>query len=212
MRKSPSPARVARRSWRKPRPIVPNSLHVLIGPAGSGKTTCLCKWLTQAALVDGRLARVWRLDGATANMAESFSVYCDILGVPARTRLAGPGSGMLREDIGFIDLPGVDWRKPIAVKELAGQLKQFGSPHVHLVLNGAYDISILLAQMRAFSALPIEDLIITHLDEESRWGKVWNLALGTNYSIRYFSTGQNIPGDFCEASAEMVFARQFPCK
>jgi flagellar biosynthesis GTPase FlhF len=119
---------------------------------------------------------------------------------------------MLREDIGFIDLPGVEWRKPIAVKELAAQLEQFGSPHVHLVLNGAYDISILLAQERAFSSLPIEDLIISHLDEESRWGKVWNLALGTNYSIRHFSTGQNIPGDFYEASAEMVFARQFRCK
>lgn len=202
---------VMAKSWRKSRPITPNSTHVLIGPAGSGKTTCLCKWLTQSALVDGRLARVWRLDGATANMAESLSVYCEILGVPAE-RGWQPGGALLREDIGFIDLPGVDWRKPIAVKELAGQIKQFGSPHVHLVLNGAYDISILLAQMRAFSSLPIEDLIITHLDEESRWGKVWNLALGTNYSIRHFSTGQNIPGDFCEASAEMVFARQFPCK
>ena len=79
-------------------------------------------------------------------------------------------------------------------------------------MNGAYDISTLLAQARAFSGLPIEDLIITHLDEESRWGKVWNLALGTNYSIRHFSTGQNIPGDFHEASAEMIFARQFAGK
>ncbi len=83
---------------------------------------------------------------------------------------------------------------------------------MHLVLNGAYDISVLLAQIRAFAALPIEDLILTHLDEESRWGKIWNLVLGTNYSLRHFSTGQNIPGDFCEASPEAVFARQFPRK
>jgi flagellar biosynthesis protein FlhF len=202
---------VLAKSWLKCRPIAPNSVHVLIGPAGSGKTTCLCKWLTQAALVDGHLARVWRLDGATANMAESLSIYCDILGVPAE-RAWQPGGGTLQEDIGFIDLPGVDWRKPDAVKELAGQLKELGSPQVHLVLNGAYDISILLAQERAFSGIPIEDLIITHLDEESRWGKMWNVTLGTNYSIRHFSTGQNIPGDFCEASAEMIFARQFPGK
>jgi flagellar biosynthesis protein FlhF len=202
---------VLAKSWRKPRPITPNSLHVLIGPAGSGKTTCLCKWLTQSALVDGRLARVWRLDGATANMAESLSVYCEILGVPSERAWQVDG-GLLREDIGFIDLPGVDWRKPAAVKELAGQLKQFGPAQVHLVLNGAYDIPILLAQERAFSSLPIEDLIITHLDEESRWGKLWNLTLGTNYSIRHFSTGQNIPGDFCEASAEKIFSRQFAGK
>jgi flagellar biosynthesis protein FlhF len=197
--------------WRQPIPIAQNSMHVLVGPAGSGKTTCLCKWLTQATLMDGRLARVWRLDGATANMAESLSVYCEILGVPAE-RYWQPAGGELGEDIGFIDLPGVDWRRPAAVKELGGQLENFGSPHVHLVLNGAYDLSILLAQQRAFSGLPIEDLIVTHLDEEPRWGKVWNLALGTNYSIRHFSTGQNIPGDFHKASAEIVFARQFPVR
>ena len=198
-------------SWRKPSPVVAKSLHVLIGPAGCGKTTYLCKWLTQAVLVEGRLARVWRLDGATANTAESLSVYCEILGAP-NERVWQSGGNALAEDIGFIDLPGVDWRKPSAMQELAGLLKQFGSTRLHLVLNGAYDISILLAQFRAFAVLPIDDLVITHLDEESCWGKIWNLVLGTNCSIRHLSAGQNIPGDLSEASAKMIFARQFPGK
>jgi flagellar biosynthesis protein FlhF len=195
--------------WRAPPSLTPNSVHVVIGPAGSGKTTYLCKWLTQAALVAARSARVWRLDGATANMAESLGVYCEILGVPTE-RVWQPLAGAITEDLGFIDLPGTDWQKPASVKELAGYLKQFGSPHVHLVLNGAYETSVLLAQARAFAALPVEDLVLSHLDEESRWGKIWNLMLGTKFSIRHFSTGQNIPGDFCDASAEMILSRQFP--
>jgi flagellar biosynthesis protein FlhF len=194
--------------WRKPKPAGKRGIHVLAGPAGSGKTTCLCKWLTQAALVEGRLARVWRLDGPTANMAESLSVYCDILGV-AHERVWNPGAGAISEDIGFVDLPGVDWRNPIAVKELGGQIKQLGSARIHLVLNGAYDVSVLLEQVRAFSVLPIEDVTVSHLDEDPNWGKIWNLVCGTNYAIRYLSTGQNIPGDFLEASPEQVFARQF---
>ena len=165
----------------------------------------------EAVLMEGRMARVWRLDGATANTAESLSVYCEILGAPSERVWQGSRDEMA-EDIGFIDLPGVDWRKPAAVQELAGQLEQFGPAQLHLVLNGAYDISILLAQFRAFSVLPIDDLVITHLDEESCWGKIWNLVLGTNCSIRHFSAGQNIPGDLCEASAGMIFARQFPVK
>jgi flagellar biosynthesis GTPase FlhF len=66
--------------------------------------------------------------------------------------------------------------------------------------------------VRAFSKLPITDLIVTHLDEETRWGKVWNLALGTNFPVHFLSSGQNIPGDFIAASAEQLFSRQFPNK
>jgi flagellar biosynthesis protein FlhF len=196
-------------AWRPAPPCPEHGLHVVIGPAGSGKTTCLCKWLTQAVLVEGRLARVWRLDGATANMAESLTVYCEILHLPSE-RAWGTGVPQIAEDIGFIDLPGVDWRAADAMQELAGQLQPLGAPRLHLALNGAYEISVLLAQVRAFAVLPVEDLIITHLDEESRWGKLWNLVLGANYPIRFLSTGQNIPGDFCAATAEAILSRQFP--
>jgi flagellar biosynthesis protein FlhF len=196
-------------AWLPCQPCPEHSLHAIVGPAGSGKTTCLCKWLTQAALVQGRLARVWRLDGATANMAESLAVYCEILHLPCE-RAWGGGPHPIAEDIGFIDLPGVDWRSPAALREFAGQLRQFGAPRLHLALNGAYDMSVILAQMRAFDALPVEDLILTHLDEENRWGKLWNLVLGAGHPIRFLSTGQNIPGDFSAASAEAILARQFP--
>jgi len=68
----------------------------------------------------------------------------------------------------------------------------------------------LLAQIRAFAALPVADLGFTHLDEERRWGKLWNFVLGTDYALRFLSAGQNIPGNFFEATAELVLARQFP--
>ena len=197
--------------WRQPPPFLEDTLrpHVFIGPAGVGKTTVLCKWLAHTVLVEGRSAQVWRLDGATANAAESLSIYCEILGVPIqRAWQTSPDS--ISSDIRFIDLPGVDWRDLAAVRALGNQVKQYLSPHVHLVLNGAYDTSLLLAQIRAFSALPVSDLVITHLDEESRWGKLWNLVLGTNYSVRFLSAGQNIPGDFIAASPETLLTRQFP--
>jgi flagellar biosynthesis protein FlhF len=196
-------------TWRAPRPVSPHSLHVLIGPAGSGKTTVLCKWLTQIALVEGRQARVWRLDCATANTAEFLSVHGEALNTEVE-RCWTACAGRLVEDVGFIDLPGVDWRDALAIQELAGHLKRLGSPQVHLVLNGAYDIRVLLAQARAFSVLPLEDLLISHLDEEPHWGKLWNLTLGAGLPLRHLSAGQNIPGDFWEASAERVLARQFP--
>ena len=194
--------------WRVPRPIEERSLHILVGPPGSGKTTCLCKWLTQAALVEGRMARVWRLDSSIANTAEALSVYCEILNVPSE-RAWQPGSNSINEDIAFVDLPGVDWRHPGALKDFGQQLSQHKSDRLHLVLNAAYDTSILLAQVRAFSVLPIEDIVLTHLDEETRWGKIWNLALGSPYPIRFLSSGHNIPGGFSPATADKILSRQF---
>ena len=182
--------------------------HVLVGPAGAGKTTCICKWLAQARLVQGRSANVWRLDGVTANTAESLSVYCEILGVPAE-RTWTKESSESTADLNFIDLPGVDWRNPGAVRELKRLLEENKSWRVHLVLNAAYETPLLVAQARAFAELQVEDLILTHLDEEPRWGKIWNVVLGTNYPVRFLSAAQNVPGEFLPATAERILARQF---
>ncbi len=185
--------------------------HVFIGVPGAGKTTALCKWLAQVALVEGRTTAVWRLDGVVANTAESLSVFGEILGVTVE-RFA-PVNGELPEaEVLFVDLPGVNHSDANALAQLAQRIASLPDAQVHLVVNGAYETALLLAQVRAFSKLPITDLIVTHLDEESRWGKVWNLALGTNCPVRHLSSGQNIPGDFIAATAEQLFSHQFPCK
>jgi flagellar biosynthesis protein FlhF len=203
---------VLRQSW--PQPSSENAeaglqAHVLAGAPGTGKTTCLCKWLVQSVLLEGCSARVWRLDGRTANTAETVNVYCDILGVPLDR---APQDATPEEDLLLVDLPGVNWTDGAALEGLGQQLKGLPSPQLHLVLNAAYETSILLAQVRAFSSLPVTDLVITHLDEERRWGKLWNFVLGTKYSLRFFSAGQNIPGDFFAACPERVLEPQFARK
>ena len=113
-------------------------------------------------------------------------------------------------DLGLIDLPGVDWRHPGAVRELGRQLDVLGPVRVHLVLNAAYEVPLMMAQVRAFASLPAEDIVFTHLDEETRWGKIWNVVLGTKLPVRFLSAAQNIPGEFFQATPERILARQFP--
>jgi flagellar biosynthesis GTPase FlhF len=196
-------------TWVSCRENTNQKLHVFIGAPGVGKTTVLCKWLTLEVLLRERTARVWRLDGETANTAEALSVHGDVLGVPVERSWSNEP---FMEDISFIDLPGVNCADTEAMRQLEQRLKKFGNAQVHLVVNAAYESSVMLAQARAFASLSITDIIVTHLDEEQRWGKLWNLLLGTGYPIRYLSAGQNIPGDFIVASVEHVLERVFPTK
>lgn len=186
----------------------PRRPHVFVGAPGAGKTTLLCKWLAQTVLLEGRPAHVWRLDGNTANTAEALSVYGDILG----THVSRFWRGAEEADaaaISFVDLPGIAWRDPAAMAGLGALLASLPGVQVHLVLNAAYEVPLLLAQVRAFAALGVVDVCLTHLDEEIRWGKLWNLVLGTNLPLRFLSAGQNVPGELFAASAEKIFTRQF---
>ena len=177
--------------------------QVLVGPPGSGKTTLLCKWLTRMVLSEGRRAKVFQLDGTAANHSETLQVHTEILGVPVHRTgedLSTDTSGEAR----LVDIPGVDWRAPRSLGELRRVLDKISGAQVHLVLNGAYEIPVLLSQIRAFSSLPLAGIMVTHLDEEVRWSKLWNLILGTPLELRFLGVGTAIPGGFIPAKSDVL--------
>jgi flagellar biosynthesis protein FlhF len=192
------------RFWINPPPLDnggPPRPHVFIGPPGSGKTTALCKWLTLSVLTEERAAQVWRLDGKTANTAEWLSVHCEMLGVPLERFWSNPNPN---GDLLLVDLPGVEISDSPGLATLRSQLAALPSPRVHLVLNAAYETPALFAQWHVFRTLEPEDLIFTHLDEETQRVKLWNFVFGTNCSLRFLGAGQKIPGEFRSASPEFL--------
>ncbi len=197
------------RFWLTPPPLDDGAArpHVFIGPPGSGKTTALCKWLTLATLLESRAARVWRLDGSIANTAEFLDSHCEMLGVPLERFWAKPETA---GELWFVDLPGVEITDATALAALRNQLTTLPSPRVHLVLNAAYETPVLLAQWHAFELCAPEDLIFTHLDEEAHPVKLWNFVFGTNCSLRFLGAGQKIPGEFRNASPEILLPAKTP--
>ncbi len=185
-------------------PMAGQTTRILVGAPGVGKTTCLCKWLTQEVLLQNRTARVWRLDSDRANAAELLSIHGEILGVPVDRVWTKETVGDA-PNIQFVDLPGVQTDDASGMNSLQKQLQDFQPAHVFLVLNAAYDLKHLLAHVRAFSGLPISGLILTHLDEENRWSKFWNLSLSSQLPVLYLCGGQNIPGHFSVASPQSLF-------
>jgi len=179
--------------------------HIFVGPPGSGKTTVLCKWLTSAVLSEEHTARVWRLDGVSANTSEFLTVHCEMLGVPMARFWCEPD---VAADMYFVDLPGVESNDSRGLAALREQIAALPSPCVHLVMNAAYETTVLFEQFRAFTPLKPDDLIFTHLDEERHRVKLWNFVLGTNCSIQFLSAGQKIPGEFLRAESALLFPKE----
>jgi len=189
--------------WRPPRREVGTGLpHVFIGPPGSGKTTALCKWLTTAVLGGEHRARVWRLDGETANTSEFLSLHGEMVGVAVERFWDGSDGP---EDLLFVDVPGVECHSPTGMRLLREVLASLPTPHIHLVLNAANETALLFEQVNWFAQLMPEDLIFTHLDEERRRVKLWNFVLGTNCSLGWLGGGQKIPGEFHRADSSLLF-------
>ena len=166
--------------------------------------------LAQTALLEGQPATVYQLDSHIANASTLPGIYAEVVG--ARFERSAPLEFERREESVYVDLPGVPLHDKKGLDHLENLIAFFGVPEVHLVLNGAYESAHLLEQVRFFAGLGITGLVVSHLDEESRWGKIWNLVLGTNFNIRTLSTGQNIPGDLHQATPDLIFARQFTSK
>jgi len=188
-------------STRAEQPGLP--VRVLVGAPGVGKSTALCKWVTQETFLRQRPARLWRLDGAQPNTAEFLSLHGEMMQVPVE-RVWTDSLDVPEDTLRFVDLPGVPATEA-AVEELAAHLKPLGPAEVQLVLNSAYDLELLLEQARVFSTLPLAGLIFTHTDESDDWSKLWNVALAAELPVTFRSGGQAMPGGFQDILPETLF-------
>jgi flagellar biosynthesis GTPase FlhF len=148
---------------------------------------------------------VWRLDGESANSSGLLTLHCELMGARLERFWNGPDE---LADLQFVDLPGVEIRDENAMSALREQLAALPQPHVHLVLNAAYESSILLEQFHVFESFAPEDIIFTHLDEETRRVKLWNFVLGTKCPISFLGAGQKIPGELRRAEPALLFPQK----
>lgn len=180
-----------------------------IGTAGTGKTTALCKQLAMEVFFKQRGAVVLKLDMERANPGDGLAVFCDVLGVPLiRSPEALPE--MAPQERLFVDCPGFTAGDRREVTQMAELLERLGIQDRVLVLNAAYEASLLKKASRAAVPLGASHVVFTHIDELVHWGKLWEFLFDPERTPLFLSTGPNIAGDVITEILDTLMERSFP--
>jgi flagellar biosynthesis protein FlhF len=180
-----------------------------IGSPGVGKTTALCKWLAAEVLMRGKKARVLLRDGHRPNTGGPLDVFCEVLGVPI-SRSIDETVPLEADERLYFDLPGIELHSREAAREAAEMLdREFVTGRV-LVLNAAYDRSVLRECCRLGEELGYTHLAFTHLDEAGQWGKLLETVVCASVPILFLSSGQDVAGGLDEQPFSRLVRETFP--
>lgn len=187
----------------------PLSRAAFFGPAGTGRTTALCKWLASEVSRRARLGHVVTAEFDQPMSRGALPVFCEALGVPlahfpASTQPATPGGFV------YFDLPALSLRDPAANVSLARFLDQEKITERVLVLNAAYGHAALRAGYARGREMGATHVVFTHLDELAQWGGLWDYVIDGGLAPLFLSTGPSLTGDCNEEVYDALTRRTLP--
>jgi flagellar biosynthesis protein FlhF len=172
----------------------------LIGPTGVGKTTTLAKIAANLQIREGKRVGLITLDTYRIAAIDQLRRYAELLGSPLK---AVNTSDELREALAamgdcefiLIDTAGRSPTDTMKLNELKGFLDAAAPDEVHLVLSSAASQVCIERAIERFSAVRVDKIIFTKLDEAVHVGVVLNVIRKVNKTLSYVTTGQNVPDD-----------------
>lgn len=185
-----------------------------LGTPGVGRTTALCKWLAKEVFTQQRAGRVLKAEFDRPNPAEGLAVFCEALGL--NLEYYSPDAGDAPSTVGgageflYADLPGLSLRTPSDNADIAKFLDREKFAGRVLVLNAAYDLSMLRRGYSAGVDLGSTHVVFTHLDEVEHWGKLWDFLLDGELTPLFLATGASLTGDCEEDVGSAVLRKTIP--
>jgi flagellar biosynthesis protein FlhF len=179
-----------------------------VGPAGSGKTTALCKRLATDVFLRGQRPAALKLDLDRANPGDALSVFCEALGA-SYIRSVSDAPPPAQNRTLYIDLPGFSLWVEEEVAEIRSALASLFTTSRAIVINAAYDPSLIRRCFEVGARLDCTHVVFTHVDGLQHWGKLWDFLLRSGLTPLFLSTGQNIAGDCEENVFDAVLSRTF---
>jgi flagellar biosynthesis protein FlhF len=133
-----------------------------------------------------------KIENSRPNAAEALATVCEALNVPlVRSMDELPD----QETIGrvYFDAPGLRLDRHHSLRPW---LEEYAIESRVLVLNAAYEASLLQEYYARGEAAGATHVVFTHLDELPRWGKLWEFLLRGRLAPLFGSVGGSLSGEF----------------
>jgi flagellar biosynthesis protein FlhF len=173
---------------------------VLIGPTGVGKTTTLAKLAANLKLSEKRRVGLITMDTYRIAAIDQLRRYAELIGSPLKVvnsceDMKAAVAAMSDCEFVLIDTAGRSPTDSIKLAELREMLEAARPDEVHLVLSSTASQSCIEFAIERFSAVRVDKIIFTKLDEAVHVGVVLNVVRKVNKALSYVTTGQNVPDD-----------------
>jgi flagellar biosynthesis GTPase FlhF len=188
---------------------LPPLTWALVGPTGVGKTTTLAKIASFARLKRGLKVGLINLDTYKVAAFDQLAAYGKILNIPFRSvASAADLKQVLAEyrdlDLILVDTTGRSPRDTQNLKKAQELIAQIPFCKSQLVVSASTKDSDLADVAKRYNIFEPEGLIFSKLDESNVYGSIYNLAEKTKIPLRLYTTGQRVPEDIEEATAERL--------
>lgn len=183
------------------------NIVMLVGPTGVGKTTTLAKLAARYSLMLNMRYKVGviTLDSYKIAAMEQLMTYARMMKLPIERADDPQELGVAIDRLNYCDFILIDTAGHSQYdSQKLELLKKYAnsdySISVHLVLSASTKYEDLKDIYRSFSAVDIDSIIFSKLDESRSFGNIFSLICDVKKPISYFSIGQVVPSDLLVAS------------
>jgi flagellar biosynthesis protein FlhF len=179
----------------------------LVGPPGSGKTSCVAKLAARYSIAMHCGAHVVAMDEYRVGGSEQLRAYAAILGVGFEALAHDASLARViedrRSDLVLVDVPGFSSSDMDLAAQAARRLSADGV-EVQLVLPASLRAADLRRLAERFAVFKPAGLIFTRLDETETYGPLLNEIVRTGRPLSFLANGPRIPDDIEPATRARV--------
>lgn len=176
------------------------SIIMLVGPTGAGKTTTLVKLAGMYSFGLGLNVGCINTDTYRVAAQEQLRAYTEIMDIPCCTvytpdEMSMALSSLSDCDLVFIDTAGKTMADVVYKDELRAYFMESGADEVLLHIPASMSRTACTELINNFSFFEKYRLVITKLDEVSAWGNILNILAVAKKSLAFITVGQSVPQD-----------------